>query len=375
MGTYAHVIYEAFFAFPLVALLITLPYIVYNYHRFGSALGLKTLIFYSFVLYMLCVGFLVIMPLPSFEEVRALTTPRYRLEPFGFVGDLLRTIPGSWSDLSTWKRALTSSIFLQVFFNVCMTLPFGMYLRYYFRRNLWQTVLLGFALSLFIELTQLTGLWFIYPRGYRFFEVDDLIANTLGTLLGYVVTGPLLRILPARDQLDTASYRRGQSVSLTRRLTALGIDLAVVLLLAFIVHLAVRQVPGYRVLAGILCAYFLLVPTLTGGSSVGKAVTRLRIVGPFGQPAHWHQLIGRSALLLMVFVGLPVALHYGVYPLVSRIDGSPLVFPTAQGILVGGFYLFLTLFLCLGAAAHRPLFYERLTKTQVLNTLLQGRPI
>ena len=77
----------------------------------------------------------------------------------------------------------------------------------------------------------------------------------------------------------------------------------------------------------------------------------------------------------MVFVGLPVALHYGVYPLVSRIDGSPLVFPTAQGILVGGFYLFLTLFLCLGAAAHRPLFYERLTKTQVLNTLLQGRPI
>lgn len=375
MGTYAHVIYEAFFAFPLVALLITLPYIVYNYHRFGSALGLKTLIFYSFVLYMLCVGFLVIMPLPSFEEVRALTTPRYRLEPFGFVGDLLRTIPGSWSDLSTWKRALTSSIFLQVFFNVCMTLPFGMYLRYYFRRNLWQTVLLGFALSLFIELTQLTGLWFIYPRGYRFFEVDDLIANTLGTFLGYVVTGPLLRILPTRDQLDTASYRRGQSVSLTRRLTALGIDLAVVLLLAFIVHLAVRQVPGYRVLAGILCAYFLLVPTLTGGSSVGKAVTRLRIVGPFGQPAHWYQLISRSALLLMVFVGLPVALHYGVYPLVSRIDGSPLVFPTAQGILVGGFYLFLTLFLCLGAAAHRPLFYERLTKTQVLNTLPQGRPI
>lgn len=375
MGTYAHVIYEAFFAFPLVALLITLPYIVYNYHRFGSALGLKTLIFYSFVLYMLCVGFLVIMPLPSFEEVRALTTPRYRLEPFGFVGDLLRTIPGSWSDLSTWKRALTSSIFLQVFFNVCMTLPFGMYLRYYFRRNLWQTVLLGFALSLFIELTQLTGLWFIYPRGYRFFEVDDLIANTLGTFLGYVVTGPLLRILPTRDLLDTASYRRGQSVSLTRRLTALGIDLAVVLLLAFIVHLAVRQVPGYRVLAGILCAYFLLVPTLTGGSSVGKAVTRLRIVGPFGQPAHWYQLIGRSALLLTVFVGLPVALHYGAYPLASRIDGSPLVFPTAQGILVGGFYLFLALFLCLGAAAHRPLFYERLTKTQVLNTLLQGRPI
>lgn len=375
MGTYAHVIYEAFFAFPLVALLITLPYIVYNYHRFGSALGLKTLIFYSFVLYMLCVGFLVIMPLPSFEEVRALTTPRYRLEPFGFVGDLLRTIPGSWSDLSTWKRALTSSIFLQVFFNVCMTLPFGMYLRYYFRRNLWQTVLLGFALSLFIELTQLTGLWFIYPRGYRFFEVDDLIANTLGTFLGYVVTGPLLRILPTRDLLDTASYRRGQSVSLTRRLTALGIDLAVVLLLAFIVHLAVRQVPGYRVLAGILCAYFLLVPTLTGGSSVGKAVSRLRIVGPFGQPAHWYQLIGRSALLLTVFVGLPVALHYGAYPLVSRIDGSPLVFPTAQGILVGGFYLFLALFLCLGAAAHRPLFYERLTKTQVLNTLLQGRPI
>ncbi len=352
-----------------MALLITLPYIVYNYHRYGSALGLKTLIFYSFVLYLLCVGFLVIMPLPSFEEVRALTTARYRLEPFAFVGDLARAIPGSWSDPATWKRALTSSIFLQVFFNVCMTLPLGMYLRYYFKRNLLQTVLIGFALSLFIELTQLTGLWFIYPRGYRFFEVDDLIANTFGAFLGYILTGPLLHVLPAREQLDTASYRRGQSVSLTRRLTSLGIDLAAVALVAIAVHFALGQIPGYRVLAAVLCAYFLLVPLLTAGSSIGRAVTRLRVVDALGRPARWYQLLGRSLLLLAVFVGIPLLLHYGATPLVTRIDGSLIVFPTTQGFLVGGFYLFLGLVCCLGAAAHRPLLYERLTRTRVENTI------
>lgn len=42
--------------------------------------------------------------------------------------------------------------------------------------------LAGFAVSLFVEFTQLTGNWFLYPCPCRLFDVDDLIASTVGAL-------------------------------------------------------------------------------------------------------------------------------------------------------------------------------------------------
>ena len=67
MEVYLKVIGEAVFFFPLIALLFTLPYVLYNYRKYGSVFSVRILIVYSFVLYMLCVFFLVILPLPSIE--------------------------------------------------------------------------------------------------------------------------------------------------------------------------------------------------------------------------------------------------------------------------------------------------------------------
>lgn len=38
------------------------------------------------------------------------------------------------------------------------------------------------------ELTQLSGLYFIYPRSYRLADVNDLINNTVGGIVGYWLT-------------------------------------------------------------------------------------------------------------------------------------------------------------------------------------------
>lgn len=62
MEVYLKVIGEAVFFFPLIALLFTLPYVLYNYRKYGSVFSVRILIVYSFVLYMLCVFFLVILP-------------------------------------------------------------------------------------------------------------------------------------------------------------------------------------------------------------------------------------------------------------------------------------------------------------------------
>lgn len=379
MATYAHVIVQAFMLFPLVAALVTVPYALYNYRRYGSALGLKTLIFYSFVLYMLCVAFLVILPLPSRESVAQLTTARWRLEPFAFVADIHKTVPGSLRDPANWGAILRSPGFLQVFCNICMTIPFGAYLRYYFGRPLGQTVALGFALTLFIELTQLTGLWFLYPRPYRLFEVDDLIANTLGAFLGYLLIGPLLRWLPTRDQLDHASYRRGQHVSLPRRALALAIDVAIVAVLAFVVqgllHRLGLNLRTRIVFCACLALYFLLIPALSSGRTPGRAALRIRVLDTNGQPAPWYRCMLRSFILLGVLVGVPLAVFYGArsVPQVNTTDLElgPLTFSLPY-ILFFGLYGFLGLFLLIEAAMRQPLFYERLSQTRMESTLCQG---
>ncbi len=43
------------------------------------------------------------------------------------------------------------------------------------------------------------GLFFIYPKAYRLFDVDDLIINTTGGILGYLVTPLFQKLLPTRD--------------------------------------------------------------------------------------------------------------------------------------------------------------------------------
>ncbi|GJM76253.1 hypothetical protein HMSSN036_84690 [Paenibacillus macerans] len=48
---------------------------------------------------------------------------------------------------------------MQVAFNVLLTVPFGMIMRYYFRFGPIRCLLLSFLLSLFFEVTQLTGIF------------------------------------------------------------------------------------------------------------------------------------------------------------------------------------------------------------------------
>ncbi|QCO58134.1 VanZ family protein (plasmid) [Pseudorhodobacter turbinis] len=47
-----------------------------------------------------------------------------------------------------------------------------------------RVALFGAALTLTIELTQLTGIWGYYACAYRQFNVDDLLLNMLGVLAG-----------------------------------------------------------------------------------------------------------------------------------------------------------------------------------------------
>ena len=165
----------ALILFPILAFLITLPYMIANYRKYGSVNKLRTLIFYSFILYLLTVYFLVILPLPNPESVHTTYAENLNLIPFSFVADFIKNSPLVLTNSSTWITVIKHSTFYVPAFNVLMLIPFGIYLRYYFKCSLKKTLLLTAVLSLFFELTQLSGLYFIYSGPYRLADVDDVI--------------------------------------------------------------------------------------------------------------------------------------------------------------------------------------------------------
>lgn len=79
--------------------------------------------------------------------------------PLQFVQDIIRETSVSPAHPSSYVHLLKERAFLQVVFNVVMTMPFGMFLRYYFRARWGWCLILSFTLSLFFEVTQLTGLY------------------------------------------------------------------------------------------------------------------------------------------------------------------------------------------------------------------------
>ena len=48
-------------------------------------------------------------------------------------------------------------------------------------------VALGAGLTLAAELSQITGLWGVYPCPYRKFDVDDILLNVGGVVLGFLI--------------------------------------------------------------------------------------------------------------------------------------------------------------------------------------------
>ena len=144
----------------------------------------------------------ILFPLPDAAQAARLSGYEIQLVPFQFVADFLRETPLVLSDARTYLPALFDRTVLQVVCNILMLLPFGMYLRYVCGLDLGKVALASLAFSAFIELGQLTGLFFVFRGSYRLCDVDDLMLNTLGGLLGGELVHALEAYLPPLDAFD-----------------------------------------------------------------------------------------------------------------------------------------------------------------------------
>lgn len=374
MGGYIEALEQAAILFPILAVLFTIPYIAWNYHKYGSVLSLRILIVYSFILYMLCAYCLVILPLPTGEAAANLSGHQAQLVPFTFLGDIARESDAVLSQPRTWLTVFNSNAFLTTLFNLFLTMPFGMYLRYYFRCGWKRTLVYSLLLSLFFELTQLSGLYFIYSGSYRLFDVDDLIVNTCGSMIGFVLARIAMRFLPSREELDRESFVRGRRVSLLRRIVAFIYDeiaYAVLFIVFFLIWTANFGTMSVWVYALIWLAYFALCPIVLRGQTIGHRLTKLRIVSSGGGRGHWYQYALRYTLLFVLLVIAPVVLNWSISFLAGRGLLGELASVLAYGIVDGG-YLFLLLFEAARMAMRRQLFYERWSKTKLISTVEQS---
>lgn len=352
---YITIIKYAILLFPVVAFLITVPFILLQYHKYGSILFMKTVITYLFVLYLMCAYFLIILPLPSRDSVLKLTAPRIQLIPFKFVFDFIRETSFNLFSFKTYLVAIKESCFYVPIFNILLTVPFGIYLRYYLKCGLKRTVFFTFLLSLFFELTQLSGLYFIYPRGYRLCDVDDLILNSFGGLIGYFAAGILIRFLPSRDELDKIARVKGRNVSGFKRTVVFFLDLFLFFL--FDGFLLVKFPYYYSII--VIFLYYFVVPSFFKGKTLGEAFLNLMISDMDGL-CNIKRIIYRRSLFILFYV-------VGPYVLFRLLSFSKYSFIAA--ILIVWWFVFFIVSAFKYLFTDSQLLFERLSKTKIISTI------
>ena len=398
MEVYLKPIISACYVFPVLALLFTLPYIIYEYHRYGSILVIRTGVVYTFIFYMLTSYFMTVLPLPPIDSVTP-DSACMLLVPFDAVRRVVSTANVTLSNPATYINLFKCGDFWQIEFNILLLLPFGVYLRYYFKRPWWQVLIMSFCYSLFFELTQLSGLYGIYPYSYRFFEVDDLICNTLGGMIGFWMTPVFVFMLPKRDRMDEIAYNRGQIVSEFRRIIAWTLDMIVLMVpvaVFFATHRerfinSIYDVRYMVVIAVYIVIAFTIVTRLIKGRTIGKALVNIRLVraehkkaksvtddyeaeaieADRHETAGFGRLLGRYFILYVISLPSPVY-AYNLYHVALDADGWMFAVSIAACVLclMVTVYFAFDFMLCLFSST-RQMLYDRVTGITHVNTVKQ----
>lgn len=157
---------------PLLSFFLCLPILLYLYRRDGwLRLGTVSVVYLS-ILYAAGLVCFTLYPLPSGDSGPGIT--------YG--------IPPIWNPLNFIQdvshRGMTAV--LQLLLNIVLFMPLGFIAKTFLRLKLAPTLAISFVATCLIETAQLTGLFGLYPYAFRTFDVDDLICNTLGGLLGWL---------------------------------------------------------------------------------------------------------------------------------------------------------------------------------------------
>lgn len=155
--------------FPMIALLslvLYLPVYFTNRKKYGKRPFIRHLAIYALIGTAASIIYITILIYG--EEITFF--PEYHM---------LNLVPFAWlEDLREWGGKL---ILKNLFLNILMFVPLGFFLPIVYNRltRLWKTIACCFSFSFFVE-------FFQYFIG-RSADIDDLIVNTVGGIIGYCI--------------------------------------------------------------------------------------------------------------------------------------------------------------------------------------------
>ena len=286
LNSYLENVRTGFLAFVGVGTLVLLPLIALHYYRFGRIEPRRALVLYGLLAYGLVALALIFLPFPPRSAVCH--------------GDqMLSTVPFQWvtdmrNNMAAYGRSgivamATSTAFIQQAFNAALFVPLGIVLRKAFGKGVLAVVCIGLGVSLMIEVVQYTGNFGVYDCPYRISDVDDLISNTFGSLLGWMIA-PMATVVPALPSSDESIARPG-TVNVPRKTVALLAEL-----FAFVVLVRLVLPDNAWLRFGLVVALRVLLPAVTGGWTLGGLLTRYRIRRTDGSRCNPAHLVLREAL-------------------------------------------------------------------------------
>ncbi|SEQ47592.1 VanZ family protein [Microlunatus flavus] len=142
---------------------LLVPVLVVQYRRYGRLSPRRVLAVSAVCVYAVALVAYTFLPLPGGQaNCGPSGGARIQLVPFQFLRDIARETAGLGV-----VGTLTSTVTLQVVFNVALFVPFGLLVRRFGGRSLVMTTALGLLASLAIESTKGTALWGLYDCAYR----------------------------------------------------------------------------------------------------------------------------------------------------------------------------------------------------------------
>lgn len=207
---YLQALQGAVLVFPLVGLLLFVPLYRAHLKRFGEVHEYRAAISYLFIFSVLAALFLTALPLPKDTQLTCNWSEQIgsnQFVPFNSFVDISRF--EARHGLGWGLKGLAANKALwQILLNTLMLMPFGFLMRKLYNTGFFKCLIYAFGFSLFLETSQLTGLWGLAHCPYRVFDVDDLFTNTLGALLGWGLYGAFRWLPDPKHSEDDLWYRK-----------------------------------------------------------------------------------------------------------------------------------------------------------------------
>ena len=306
----------------VVGVLLFVPFVALSYRRRGGFGVGRFVLWGAALIYVMAIWTYTLLPLPDPDTI---VCAGVNVDVTAIADDVRSAIARRGS------AAATDPAVLQLLLNVLLFVPLGFFLRVLGGRGMITALVAGSALSGFVELTQLTGVWGLYPCAYRVFDVDDLLTNTVGAVLGSLLALAVPRRyrgsprLPGADQPQPVTRGRRLLGMVCDALAAWVLGLTVVVAVQLVLYLlgagdAVRDGSAAGVVGSAVPIAVWLAITLATGGTVGDHAVQLRFTGgplPVGLARFLRFLSGIGGYLVLIALPGAWAFVASVFAVVS----------------------------------------------------------